>query len=190
MQRTAGAGGGARCRHRTVGRRAAACAWRVLSLARFKQILRLDPVARLAVVQPGCATWRSRRRPPATVSTTRRIPPSQIVCTIGGNVAENSGGVHCLKYGLTVHNVLRVRGLTMAGEVVEFGSHASMRRATICWRWCMAPRDAGGGHRGQRQAHPPPQLAQCVMASFDDVVTAGNAVAAVIAAGIIPPALK
>ena len=51
-------------------------------------------------------------------------PSSQIACTIGGNVAENSGGVHCLKYGLTLHNVLRVRGFTVEGEAVEFGSEA------------------------------------------------------------------
>ena len=95
----------------------------VLSLARFKQILRLDPVARLAVVQPGCATWRSRRRPPATVSTTRRILLADRLHhrrQCGRELRRRA----CLKYGLTVHNVLRVRGLTMAGEVVEFGSHA------------------------------------------------------------------
>ena len=55
-------------------------------------------------------------------------PSSQIACTIGGNVAENSGGVHCLKYGLTVHNVLRVRGVTIEGEIVEVGGDALRQR--------------------------------------------------------------
>ena len=64
-------------------------------------------------------------------------PSSQIACTIGGNVAENSGGVHCLKYGLTLHNVLRVRGFTVEGEAVEFGSEAldaaGPRPDDACW---------------------------------------------------------
>ncbi|MCB1910794.1 MAG: FAD-binding protein [Rhodocyclaceae bacterium] len=163
----------------------------VLSLARFKQILRLDPVARLAVVQPGVRNLAISEAAARHGLYYAPDPSSQIACTIGGNVAENSGGVHCLKYGLTVHNVLRVRGLTMAGEVVEFGSHAL---------------DAPGydllalvhGSEGMLavvtevsvKLTPKPQLAQCVMASFDDVVTAGNAVAAVIAAGIIPAGLE
>jgi glycolate oxidase len=118
-------------------------------------------------------------------------PSSQIACTIGGNVAENSGGVHCLKYGLTLHNVLRVRGFTAEGEPVEFGGEAL---------------DAPGldllalviGSEGMLAVTtevtvklvPKPQLARCIMASFDDVRKAGDAVAAVIAAGIIPAGLE
>ena len=118
-------------------------------------------------------------------------PSSQIACTIGGNVAENSGGVHCLKYGLTVHNVLKVKGFTIEGEEVEFGSDAL---------------DAAGydllsiiiGSEGMLAVTtevtvklvPKPQLARCIMASFDDVRKARDAVAAVIAAGIIPAGLE
>jgi glycolate oxidase len=118
-------------------------------------------------------------------------PSSQIACTIGGNVAENSGGVHCLKYGLTLHNVLRVRGFTAEGEPVEFGGEAL---------------DAPGldllalviGSEGMLAVTtevtvklvPKPQVARCIMASFDDVRKAGDAVAAVIAAGIIPAGLE
>jgi glycolate oxidase len=118
-------------------------------------------------------------------------PSSQIACTIGGNVAENSGGVHCLKYGLTLHNVLRVRGFSVEGEAVEFGSEAL---------------DAAGldllsvlvGSEGMLavitevtvKLVPKPQLARCIMASFDDIRQAGDAVAAVIAAGIIPAGLE
>ena len=118
-------------------------------------------------------------------------PSSQIACTIGGNVAENSGGVHCLKYGLTVHNLLRVRGVTIDGEIVEFGNHAL---------------DAPGydilalvtGSEGMLAVTtevtvklvPKPLLAVCLLAAFDDVVKAGNAVAEVIAAGIIPAGLE
>lgn len=163
----------------------------VLSLARFKQIVRMDPVARLAIVQPGVRNLAISEAAARHGLYYAPDPSSQIACTIGGNVGENAGGVHCLKYGLTVHNVLRVRGLTIEGEVVEFGNHAL---------------DAPGydllalmhGSEGMLavvtevtvKLTPKPQLAQCVMASFDDVVTAGNAVAAVIAAGIIPAGLE
>ena len=118
-------------------------------------------------------------------------PSSQIACTIGGNVAENSGGVHCLKYGLTLHNVLKVRGFTAEGEPVEFGSDAL---------------DAPGldllalvvGSEGMLavivevtvKLLPKPQTARCILASFDDVRKAGDAVAAIIAAGIIPAGLE
>src|SRR5699024_5842647 len=110
---------------------------------------------------------------------------------IGGNVAENSGGVHCLKYGLTLHNVLQVQGFTAAGEAVTFGSTAL---------------DAPGydllaavvGSEGMLavvtevtvKLIPKPQLARCIMASFDDMRKAGDAVANVIAAGIIPAGLE
>ncbi|MRR50730.1 MAG: FAD-binding protein, partial [Rhodocyclaceae bacterium] len=163
----------------------------VLSLAKMKRILHLDPVARLAVVQPGVRNLAISEAAAAFGLYYAPDPSSQIACTIGGNVAENSGGVHCLKYGLTVHNVLRVRGLTMAGEVVEFGNHAL---------------DAPGydllalmiGSEGLLavvtevtvKLTPKPQTAQVIMASFDDVMKAGEAVAAVIAAGIIPAGLE
>jgi len=163
----------------------------LLSLARFKRILRLDPLARAATVQPGVRNLAISEAAAPHGLYYAPDPSSQIACTIGGNVAENSGGVHCLKYGLTVHNLLRVRGVTMAGELVEFGAEAL---------------DAPGydllalvtGSEGMLavvtevtvRLTPKPQLAQCVMASFDDVVKAGEAVAAVIAAGIIPAGLE
>src|SRR6185503_14358892 len=96
----------------------------LLSLAKFTRVVRVDPLARIAVVQPGV-----RNAAISDVSAPFGLyyapdPSSQSACSIGGNVAENSGGVHCLKYGLTVHNVLRVRGYTIEGEAVDFGSEA------------------------------------------------------------------
>ena len=96
----------------------------LLSMAKFMRVLRLDPLARIAVVQPGV-----RNAAISDVAAPFGLyyapdPSSQIACTIGGNVAENSGGVHCLKYGLTVHNVLRVRGYAMDGEPLDFGGEA------------------------------------------------------------------
>ena len=163
----------------------------LLSMAKFMRVVRLDPVARVAVVQPGV-----RNAAISDVVSPFGLyyapdPSSQIACSIGGNVAENSGGVHCLKYGLTVHNVLKVRGFTAEGEPVTFGSEAL---------------DAPGydllalaiGSEGLLAVTtevtvkllPKPQAARVIMASFDDVETAGNAVAAVIAAGILPAGLE
>ena len=109
----------------------------------------------------------------------------------GGNVAENSGGVHCLKYGLTVHNVLQVRGFTIDGEPVRFGGTALDTPGLDLLSLVI-------GSEGMLavvtevvvRLVPKPQLARCIMASFDDIQKAGDAVAAVIAAGIIPAGLE
>ena len=162
-----------------------------LSLAKFNKILKLDPLSRTAVVQGGVRNLAISEAAAPFGLYYAPDPSSQIACTIGGNVAENSGGVHCLKYGLTVHNVLKVKGFTIEGEEVEFGSGAL---------------DAAGfdllsiviGSEGMLAVTtevtvkliPKPQLARCIMASFDDLRKAGDAVAAVIAAGIIPAGLE
>ena len=162
-----------------------------LSLAKFNRILKLDPASRTAVVQGGVRNLAISEAAAPHGLYYAPDPSSQIACTIGGNVAENSGGVHCLKYGLTVHNVLKVKGFTIEGDEVEFGSHAL---------------DTAGydllaviiGSEGMLAVTtevtvrliPKPQLARCIMASFDDLRKAGDAVAAVIAAGIIPAGLE
>ena len=162
-----------------------------LSLAKFNKIVCIDKLARTATVQCGVRNLAISEAVAQHGLYYAPDPSSQIACTIGGNVAENSGGVHCLKYGLTLHNVLRVRGFTACGEAVEFGSEAL---------------DAPGldllplvvGSEGMLAVTtevtvklvPKPQLARCIMASFDDIRQAGNAVAAIIAAGIIPAGLE
>ena len=162
-----------------------------LSMARFNKIVKVDAVSRTAVVQCGVRNLAISEAAAPYGLYYAPAPSSQIACTIGGNVAENSGGVHCLKYGLTVHNVLKVRGFTIDGEPVEFGGDAL---------------DTAGydllavliGSEGMLAVTtevtvklvPKPQLARCIMASFDDVRKAGDAVAAVIAAGIIPAGLE
>jgi glycolate oxidase len=163
----------------------------LLSLAKLKKILQLDAVARVAVVQPGVRNLAISEAAASCGLYYAPDPSSQIACSIGGNVAENSGGVHCLKYGLTVHNVLRVRAVSISGEVFEFGSHAL---------------DAPGldllaliiGSEGMLavitevavKLTPKPLTAQVIMASFDAMEKAGDAVAAIIAAGIIPAGLE
>ncbi|CAN5191974.1 FAD-linked oxidase C-terminal domain-containing protein [soil metagenome] len=163
----------------------------VLSTARLNKIVHLDPHARTAVVQPGVRNLAISEAAEPHGLYYAPDPSSQIACTIGGNVAENSGGVHCLKYGLTVHNVMRVRMVTIDGEIVELGS---------------AGLDAPGfdllalviGSEGMLgvvtevtvKLIPRPQSARVIMASFDDVVKGGDAVASIIAAGIIPAGLE
>jgi len=162
-----------------------------LSMAKFNQIVRMDAFSRTAVVQCGVRNLAISEAAAPLGLYYAPDPSSQIACTIGGNVSENSGGVHCLKYGLTLHNVLQIRGFTMAGDPVTLGSTAL---------------DAPGldllsvaiGSEGMLavvtevtvKLVPKPQLARCIMASFDDVRKAGDAVAAVIAAGIIPAGLE
>ena len=162
-----------------------------LSLAKFNRIVRIDRYARTATVQCGVRNLAISEAAAPHGLYYAPDPSSQIACSIGGNVAENSGGVHCLKYGLTLHNVLKVRGCTVEGEPIEFGSDAL---------------DAAGldlmsvlvGSEGMLavivevtvKLLPRPQLARCIMASFDDVRKAGDAVANIIAAGIIPAGLE
>ena len=162
-----------------------------LSLAKFNRIVSVDPVACTAVVQSGVRNLAISEAAAPHGLYYAPDPSSQIACTIGGNVAENAGGVHCLKYGLTLHNVLKVRGFSVEGDAVEFGSEAL---------------DAAGldlmtllvGSEGMLavmievtvRLTPAPALARCIMASFGDIESAGRAVAAVIAAGIIPAGLE
>ncbi|RAE88573.1 FAD-linked oxidase C-terminal domain-containing protein, partial [Burkholderia multivorans] len=114
-----------------------------------------------------------------------------IACTIGGNVAENSGGVHCLKYGLTVHNVMRVRAVTIDGDIVEFGSLAlDMPGLDLLAVMIGSEGMFAIVTEVTVKLIPKPQAAQLVMASFDDVVKGGEAVAAIIASGIIPAGLE
>jgi glycolate oxidase len=162
-----------------------------LSLAKFNQIVEINTLARTARVQCGVRNLAISEAAAPYGLYYAPDPSSQIACTIGGNVAENSGGVHCLKYGLTLHNVLSVRGFTVAGEPVTFGSAALDTPGLDLLPIIV-------GSEGMLAVTlevtvklvPKPLLARCIMASFDDVRHAGDAVAAIIAAGIIPAGLE
>src|SRR5258706_1201698 len=163
----------------------------LLSMAKFMRVVRLDPVARVAVVQPGVRNAAISGIAAPFGLYYAPDPSSQIACSIGGNVAENSGGVHCLKYGLTLHNVLRVRGYTIDGEPLELGSEAP--DAPGYDLLALAVGSEGILMVGTEVAVkllPKPQCARVIMASFDDVEKAGHAVAEVIAAGIVPAGLE
>jgi glycolate oxidase len=162
-----------------------------LSLAKFNKILKIDPIARTATVQCGVRNLAISEAVAHLGLYYAPDPSSQIACTIGGNVAENSGGVHCLKYGLTLHNVMKVQGFTIEGEAITFGSDALDTPGLDLLPLVV-------GSEGMLAVTtevtvklvPKPQLARCIMASFDDMRKAGDAVASVIAAGIIPAGLE
>ena len=163
----------------------------LLSLAKFNRILELDPARRLARVEPGVRNLAISEAAGPHGLYYAPDPSSQIACSIGGNVAENSGGLHCLKYGLTVHNVLEVKVVDVEGRLLTLGGEAL---------------DAPGydllalitGSEGMLgvivevtvRLLPKPETARVVLAAFDDLGRAGEAVANVMASGIIPAGLE
>ena len=163
----------------------------LLGLAKFNKIVNIDALSRTATVQPGVRNLAISEAVAHLGLYYAPDPSSQIACTIGGNVAENSGGVHCLKYGLTVQNVLRARVITMDGQVLELGSGAlDSPGLDLLAVFIGSEGMLGVVTEVTVKLVPKPKLAQVIMASFDDVEVAGNAVAAVIAAGIIPAGLE
>jgi glycolate oxidase len=163
----------------------------LLGMAKFNRILKVDQLSRTAVVQPGVRNLAISEAVAHLGLYYAPDPSSQIACSIGGNVAENSGGVHCLKYGLTVHNVLRVRMITIEGEIVELGSEAlDAPGLDLLSVFIGSEGMLGVVTEVTVKLVPKPALAQVIMASFDDVDTAGQAVANIIAAGIIPAGLE
>jgi glycolate oxidase len=163
----------------------------LLSMAKFTRIIQVDVESRTAVVEPGVRNLAisDAARPHGLYYAPD--PSSQIACSIGGNVSENSGGVHCLKYGLTLPNVLGVRALLSDGEEVQLGGGALDSPGLDLLAVLV-------GSEGMLavitevtvRLVPLPRLARCIMASFADVEHAGDAVAALIAAGLIPAGLE
>jgi len=163
----------------------------LLSLAKLNRILDIDPLNRTATVQPGVRNLAISDAAAAHGLYYAPDPSSQIACSIGGNVAENAGGVHCLKYGLTVHNVLGLKFITIEGELVTLGG----KTLDAPGYDLLALLTGSEGMLGvivevTVKLLPKPERAQVVLAAFDDIELAGNAVAAIIGAGIIPGGLE
>ncbi|NWF39240.1 FAD-binding protein [Mariprofundus sp. NF] len=163
----------------------------VLSLAKFNQILSINSDNRTAVVQPGVRNLAISQAVDHLGFYYAPDPSSQIACTIGGNVAENSGGVHCLKYGLTVHNVQGLKMLSMEGELIELGG-AALDTPGYDFLALMHGSEGLLGVIVEVTVKllPKPEVAQVVMAAFDDIEKAGQGVADIIAAGIVPAGLE
>ncbi|MDX8386774.1 MAG: FAD-linked oxidase C-terminal domain-containing protein [Gallionella sp.] len=163
----------------------------LLSLAKFRRILDIDVANAMARVQPGVRNLAISQAVAQHNLYYAPDPSSQIACTIGGNVAENSGGVHCLKYGLTVHNILQLKIVTVDGELLTIGAETLDAPGYDL----LALMTGSEGMLGiivevTVKLLPIPDRAQVMLAAFDDVVKAGEAVGAIIAAGIIPAGLE
>ena len=163
----------------------------LLSLAKFNRIIDIDPNNCTARVQPGVRNLAISEAAAGFGLYYAPDPSSQIACSIGGNVAENAGGVHCLKYGLTVHNVMEVTLITAEGELTKFGGGGLDSPGLDLLALLI-------GSEGMLgivvevlvKLLPVPERAQVVMAAFDDIEKAGDAVADIIALGIIPAGLE
>jgi glycolate oxidase len=163
----------------------------LLSLAKFNRILEIDADARTARVQPGVRNLAISEAVSHLGLFYAPDPSSQIACSIGGNVAENAGGVHCLKYGLTVHNIARLEVVTIDGEVLILGG-TGLDAAGFDLMALMT------GSEGLLavvteitvKLTPLPDVARVLLACFDDVEKAASSVADIIAAGCIPAGLE
>lgn len=163
----------------------------LLSMAKFKQIIAIHPQRRTAIVQPGVRNLAISEAAKPYGLYYAPDPSSQIACTIGGNVAENSGGVHCLKYGLTVHNLQQLKIITIEGDLLTIGGDGLDNAGYDL----LALLTGSEGLLGiivevTVKLLPIPERAQVVLAAFDDIVKAGEAVGNIIAAGIIPAGLE
>jgi glycolate oxidase len=163
----------------------------LLSLAKFNRILDIDTQNRVARVQPGVTNLSISNAVAPFGLYYAPDPSSQIACSIGGNVAENAGGVHCLKYGLTTHNILALEILTIDGERLSIGSQALDSPGYDL----LALMTGSEGLLGiitevTVRLLPRPESAQVVLAAFDSVDAAGAAVTATIASGIVPAGLE
>jgi glycolate oxidase len=163
----------------------------LLSLAKFKNIIEIDAAKRLARVQPGVRNLAISEAVEHLGLYYAPDPSSQIACTIGGNVAENSGGVHCLKYGLTVHNIQQLKIVTVEGELLTIG-HGGLDSPGYDLLALMTGSEGMLGIIVEITVKllPKPERAQVLLAAFDDVEKAGAAVGNIISAGIIPAGLE
>jgi glycolate oxidase len=163
----------------------------LLSMMRFNRILEIDEDNLSAVVEPGVRNLAITEAVSDKGLYYAPDPSSQIACSIGGNVAENSGGVHCLKYGLTVHNIMALKVITMQGHVITLGNNTLEAPGYDL----MAILNGSEGMlaiitevRVRLRVKPP--SARVMLAAFDDVEKAGDAVSAIINAGVIPAGLE
>jgi glycolate oxidase len=163
----------------------------LLGMARFNRIVEVDYANRCAVVQPGVTNLAITREVEGRGFYYAPDPSSQIACSIGGNVAENSGGVHCLKYGLTTNNVLGVEMVLIDGEVIRLGGRQLEPRGLDLLGIVVGSEGLlGVVTEVIVRILPKPELARALLVGFADVESAGQCVADVIAAGIIPAGME
>jgi glycolate oxidase len=163
----------------------------LLGLAKLGRIIEIDPLNRCAVVQPGVRNLALSEAARPYGFYYAPDPSSQVACTIGGNVAENSGGVHCLKYGLTVHNVIGLKIVTMQGDLLKIGGKTlDAPGYDLLAVLCGSEGLLGVVVEATVRLLPLPERAQLVLAAFDDTALAGAAVSRILSAGIIPAGME
>ena len=163
----------------------------VIALNRLNRILRLDPVQRIAVVEPGVINLDVSRAAAPYGLYYAPDPSSQLICTIGGNVAFNSGGAHCLKYGMTANHVLGIKAVLPDGEVVQLGG-ASLESVGPDLTGFFVGSEGlfGVALEITLRLLPKPELYRTVLAAYDSLEAAGDAVAQVVASGLLPGAME
>jgi len=163
----------------------------VLGLSKMNRILEIDTDNCIARLQPGVRNLAISEAAAEFGLYYAPDPSSQIACSIGGNVAENSGGVHCLKYGLTVHNVLGVRVLTIDGEILELGGALyDTPGLDLLAVLCGSEGMLGVVTEVTVALLPKPPEVIVMLTAFDDIAAAGEAVAQIIGQGIIPAGME
>jgi glycolate oxidase len=163
----------------------------VITLNRLNRILRLDPAQRVAVVEPGVVNLAVTAAAQPYGLHYAPDPSSQPICTIGGNVAFNAGGAHCLKYGMTSNHVLGLKAVLATGEVVEFGG-PSREQVGPDWTGLFVGNEGlfGIALEFTLQLLPRAECFHTVLAGYATLEQAGDAVAAVVASGLLPGAIE
>ncbi len=163
----------------------------VIALNRLNRILRLDPVARIAVVEPGVVNLDVSHAAAPHGLYYAPDPSSQLICTIGGNVAFNSGGAHCLKYGMTANHVLGIKAVLADGQVVEFGQESLESVGPDLTGFFVGSEGLFGvALEITLRLLPKPEIYRTVLAAYDSLEAAGDAVALVVASGLLPGAME
>lgn len=163
----------------------------VIAMNQMNRILRLDPQARLAVVEPGVINLAVSQAAAPHGLYFAPDPSSQQICTIGGNVAFNSGGAHCLKYGMTANHVIGATIVTPTGEILECGGESVESLGPDCLGlFCGSEGLFGIALELTLRLIPKAEVFHTLLAGYDSTDKAGEAVSAIIAAGILPGAIE
>lgn len=163
----------------------------VIEMARMRRILKIDEMNRTATVQPGVVNLHVSRAAAPFGLHYVPDPSSQPTCTIGGNIAENAGGIHCLKYGTTTDHVLAVRAVLAGGEIVELGSAGGEQQGyDLLGVFIGSEGTFGIATEATLRLVPIPPAVRTMLAEFSEVNAASHAVSAIIASGVMPAALE
>ncbi len=163
----------------------------VIELARMRKILKIDEINRYAVVQPGVVNSHVSRAVAHLDLHYVPDPSSQPTCTIGGNIAENAGGIHCLKYGTTTDHILGLRVVLAGGEIVDLGDAGTEQVGyDLTGLFIGSEGTFGVATEATLRLVPIPPAVRTLLAEFDEVNGASHAVSAIIAAGVMPAALE